>query len=515
MYLFPKRRTVITGLAISLNAILLSSCGDGVVVSTAGTAASLADVQLRQQIQNAGVTGDIEAERTLPSITDPVAQLGKELFFTTGLGGNMEVACVTCHHPNLGGGDDLSLSVGVGAVDNTTFGPGRVHGESGHPNVPRNAPTVFNMGFWDRSIFWDGRIENLEQNPLNNGIGASIRTPDTDFGTEDPGTAGNLTSAQAHFPVTSSAEMRSADFLVGEDNEALRARLAARLGDFGDGAGELAQNDWLSRFRTAYNVPDASAEQLINYDNIAIALAEYERSMVFTDNPFNSWLAGDENAITEQQKRGASLFFTPVEQNGAGCSNCHSGDFFTDELMHNTAALQIGEGKGDGNEDDFGRERETGLAQDRYKFRTPTLLNVAVTGPYGHAGALDTLEQVVDHYIDPAAAVNDWFDRGGVCGVAQFSAIADCATLYPNTRANSELSLEQLELSRENGDSLFLNADLTTIQRDEIVSFLEALTDPCVEDPMCMRPWVADPASNGADGLQTNGVDGTGSPLGL
>ncbi|MDB4224735.1 hypothetical protein N9850_13265, partial [Granulosicoccus sp.] len=130
-------------------------------------------------------------------------------FFTTGLGGDLEVACVTCHHPNLGGGDDLSLSVGVGAVDHTRLGPGRVHAESGHPNVPRNAPSVFNMGLWDRSIFWDGRIENLDANPQDNGLGANIRTPDTAFGIADMGTAGNLSSAQAHFPVTSAAEMRT------------------------------------------------------------------------------------------------------------------------------------------------------------------------------------------------------------------------------------------------------------------------------------------------------------------
>lgn len=515
VYLFSLQRAVTHLPAITLTAILVSSCSDGVLVSDVETSTpNPIDTQLRQRVQAANVTGDLELGRTLPAITDPLAQLGRDLFFTAGLGGDLEVACVTCHHPNLGGGDGLSLPVGVGAIDPATLGPGRINQETGRPNVPRNAPTVLNSGLWDRSMFWDGRIENLDANPQNNGLDAVIRTPDTLFGIQDLGTGGNLTSAQAHFPVTSAAEMRTAGFAVGSDNEALRARLAARLGDYGEGAGEMAQNDWLQRFQIAYDEPTAAAEDVINYDNIAIAIGEYERSMVFTDNPFSRWVAGDDTALTDVQKRGALLFYTPTEQSGAGCVSCHTGDFFTDELMHNVATIQIGEGKGNGNSDDFGRERETGLIEDRYAFRTPTLLNVTATGPYGHAGAYETLEEIVAHYINPGASINNWFNRGGVCGLEQFSAMPDCASLYPESRANSVLALEQLEERRVEGDSLFLNASLSAVHVDEIVAFLEALTDPCVEDPMCMRPWVADPLSAGPDGMQLNGVDRAGAPLG-
>ncbi len=506
-----RTRTVCIGLV--LNAMFLSSCGDGVVAAQSAIDAGPLDTELRQRLTPANITGDIEAERTLPAITDPIAQLGKDLFFTTGLGGDMEVACVTCHHPNLGGGDDLSLSIGVGAVDPTVMGPGRVHAESGHPNVPRNAPTVFNMGLWDRVLFWDGRIENLEPTASDNGLGGSIRTPESAFNVAAPGAGGNLTAAQAHFPVTSAAEMRTAEFLAGADNATLRARLAARLGDYGDGAGEMPVNTWLARFQAAFDEPTGSAEELIIYSNIAAALAEYERSMVFTDNPFNRWVGGDMSAMTAEQKRGAMLFYTSVADGGAGCSNCHSGDFFTDEGMHNIAAIQIGEGKGNGNVDDFGRERETGDSADRYKFRTPTLLNVSVTGPYGHAGAFDTLEQVVAHYSDPVESIDNWFARGGVCGVEQFSTMADCSTLYPDTLANTQLALQELQLDRNSGEIEFLNADLTATEQAELVSFLEALTDPCVEDPSCMSPWVADPQSLGPDGMQLNGVDMYGMPL--
>jgi len=447
------------------------------------------DDDLRQLAFDAGVTGNIEAGRNLPAITDPVAQLGKDLFFTRGLGGNLEVACVSCHHPNLGGGDQLSLSVGVGAVDPTVLGPGRVHSESGGPNVPRNAPTVFNMGFWDELVFWDGRIENMGADAPNNGASDDIRTPDVGFGRRDPSAGQNLTVAQAHFPVTSAAEMRSDSFMPGADSESLRARLAARIGDYGDGAGEMGANTWLQEFRNAFNDRTATAEELITYDNIAFAIGEYERSMVFTNNAFNRWVLGDNSALSAQQKRGAELFYTRVDQGGAGCLMCHDGDFFTGETVENTGMIQIGEGKGDGVDDDFGRERESLRFIDRYKFRTPSLLNVAVTGPYGHAGAYDTLEQVVSHYSDPVAAINDWFDRGGVCGVEQFRSMPNCASLYPNARANADLALQQVQFNRDSGSRLFLNANLSNQQQSDLVSFLQALTDPCVQDPACMSPW--------------------------
>jgi len=470
------------------------------------------DDEIRALAFDAGVTGDILAGKNLPEITDPLAQLGKNLFFTTGLGGNLEVACVSCHHPNLGGGDKLSLSVGVGAVDPEVMGPGRVHARTGHPNVPRNAPTVFNMAFWDELIFWDGRIENMGESGDNNGASGSIRTPDVGFGRRDPGAGPNLTVAQAHFPVTSVEEMRS-EFLSGSDNEALRARLAARIGDYGDGAGEMGANTWLQEFRNAFDQPNASAESLINYDNIALAIGEYERSMVFVNTPFNRWVNGDNSALNEQQKRGARLFYTSVDQGGAGCLMCHDGDFFTGETVEGTAMIQIGEGKGNGTDDDFGRERESLRNMDRYKFRTPSLLNVSVTGPYGHAGAYDTLEQMVSHYSNPTAEIDAWFNRGGVCNVEQFRSMQDCATLYPNARENSRLALQRVQADRDAGSRLFLNANLSASQQSDLVEFLQSLTDPCVEDPNCMRPWVATPGSNGFDGMQLNGVDANGRPL--
>ena len=85
------------------------------------------DAKLSMIISDMGLTANPAAGRTIPSIDDAKAQLGKKLFFTKGLGGNDDAACVTCHHPVLGGGDDLSLSIGVGAETPDLLGPGRFH----------------------------------------------------------------------------------------------------------------------------------------------------------------------------------------------------------------------------------------------------------------------------------------------------------------------------------------------------------------------------------------------------
>ena len=126
-----------------------------------------------------GLTGDPTTDRILPDINDPKAQLGKKLFFTKGLGGDEDTACVSCHHPVLRGGDGLSLPIGVGAIEPDLLGPGRLH-PSGGPTVPRNAPTTFNTGLIDQTMFLDGRVESIGKTVgLNGNDGLGIVTPDS------------------------------------------------------------------------------------------------------------------------------------------------------------------------------------------------------------------------------------------------------------------------------------------------------------------------------------------------
>ena len=473
------------------------------------------DIQLSQIITQLNLNQ--HPQRDLPDISEALPQLGKKLFFTKGLGGDFDSACVTCHHPALGGADQLSLPVGVDALNADLLGRGRVH-NNGLPEVPRNAPTVFNAGFWDRGMFHDSRVESLNFVAGTNGSNGNIRTPDSAFNTEDSNAGQNMATAQARFPVTSPEEMRGTSFESGNSNEDVRNHLAARIGDYGEGANELGENDWLVEFQQAFASND-SAENLISFNNIAHAIGEYERSMQFADHPWQNYMDGDIIAMTEQQKEGAVLFFSTPQDGGAGCAGCHNGQLFSDEQHHVVAFPQIGLGKGDGNssDDDFGRARETSNDNDRYHFRTASLLNLKVTAPYGHSGSFDSLERVVRHYINPQGSVEDYFDRNEQCQLDQFedlieSGSTNCASLYPNAETNSQLAVAQLNQEQQAQTSRLPRIRLNDTEVDQLVSFLEALTDPCVESSDCLSDWV--PATNEApDSHQLNAIDQNGLSL--
>jgi cytochrome c peroxidase len=467
------------------------------------------DNQLRDIISRENLTGDPSLNRELPQISSPKAQLGMQLFFSKALGGDMDSACVSCHHPALGGGDNLSLSIGTETVNPDLLGPGRMHSENGThfdggPTVPRNAPTTFNVGMWDRGLFHDSRIESLDRTPYANGQGDRIRTPDVSFGTTDINAGPNLAAAQARFPVTSFEEMRGFTFEAGNNNDAVRNHLTARLRN--ELPAELANGNWLEVFRIGFNQPQASAAELITFANIVDAIGVYERSQVFVNTPWKHFVEGQDNALTEQQKQGALLFFKSYQEGGANCAGCHSGDFFTDENFHNIAIPQIGRGKGNRNGStttaDFGRFRETNNPEDLYAFRTPTLLNVEITGPWGHDGAYTTLEGIVRHHLNPEEAILN-YDLSQLANGVQTD---DWGT-------NTLLALQALQQRRNNGLFAIQNVVLTDQQVADLVAFLTALTDPCVKNRDCIAPWIPDDSLPDPDGMRLNAVDANGNRL--
>ncbi|NRB40017.1 MAG: cytochrome-c peroxidase [Pseudomonadales bacterium] len=430
---------------------------------------------LRDVITTLNLDGDPSDQSQIlpiPKIADAKAQLGKKLFFSKTLGGDQETACVSCHHPLLGGGDDLSLPIGVQAVAPDLLGPGRLHDEvkadiagmeyDAGPTVPRNAPTTFNFMLYKEAVFHDGRVEKLED--------GTVRTPDSDFGTSAEN-ADNLVHGQALFPVTSPEEMASSVF-EGLSRDEIRAQLALRL---------TANTTWQSEFDVVYGT-----DTQINYSLVAEAIASYEASQLFINSPFKAFVDGDDESLSTSAINGGLLFFGGVEAGGAGCASCHSGDFFTDEGFHNIAMPQIGRGKGDGPtmDDDFGRFRETKDANDRYAFRTPTLLNVSATAPYGHAGSYDSLEDVVRHHLNPENALADY--EFSLAGMVQKG------IQHENARNNSQAALSLLSQQQEAGLSELHNVALSQQQVEDIVAFLQSLTDPCVEDESCLQDWIAE-----------------------
>ena len=169
---------------------------------------------------------------------------------------------------------------------------------AGYFNVPRNAPTTFNIGLWDQVLFFDGRVESLGKTAGRNGDdGLGIRTPDTHLGIADPNAGDTLVTAQARFPVTSKEEMRGLSFENHRPNRLVREHLAARLGDYGSGKQELDTNQWIGEFQQVKG--GQNVEDVITYDTIAAAMAAYQKSQVFVDTPWRAYVQGDDGAIDE------------------------------------------------------------------------------------------------------------------------------------------------------------------------------------------------------------------------
>jgi cytochrome c peroxidase len=255
-----------------------------------------------------------------------------------------------------------------------------------HPSgvfIPRNAPQLFNL-FAVKSLFWDGRIELDAQGKLVTPAAHRV-TPQIQTAFEFGGL-----SALPLFPVLSRSEMRAddgnelADVKDKNPQQVWRA-LMARLGRI---------REYREMFEAAY---PGRKFATMNFGHASNAIsAFFIDQLAFNDSPWDRFLAGDDAAMTERQLQGAKNFMS------ARCSVCHNGPALTDNLFHNVAVAQLGPGEGDGpgKNDDFGRMRVTRDPLDRYKFRTPALRNVELTGPYGHDGAYLDLEEFVDHYSE-------------------------------------------------------------------------------------------------------------------
>jgi cytochrome c peroxidase len=293
-----------------------------------------------------------------------LARLGQALAFDKILSGNRDISCMTCHLPTFATGDGKSLSVGQGA---SGLGPIREHPDGTF--IPRNAPPLFNLGAMFH-LFWDGRV-SVDANGVFHTPAGSQLTPEMtrvfEFG---------AVSALAMFPVTNRAEMRAGTGnelaeIQDSDLPAIWAALMRRLG---------AIPLYRELFEEAY---EGTKFEDMTFAHASNAVAGFFiDAFTFNNSPWDRFLAGKNDALTSRQLDGAQTFLT------LKCSICHAGSTFSDEQFHNVAVAQVGPGQGDGPSlnDDFGRMRVTGLADDRYRFRTTPLRNVELTGPYGHDG---------------------------------------------------------------------------------------------------------------------------------
>jgi len=283
--------------------------------------------------------------------------LGEKLFNDKRLSVDDSVSCATCHDPKRGFVDHKPQSEGVK----------KQRGQ-------RNSPTVLNAMF-NASQFWDGRAPSLEE--------------------------------QAKLPILNPIEM--AQQAPGD--------VVAKLNG-------IAEYD--RQFRDVFG-------REVNYDDLAAAIAAFERTQFAGDSPFDRFIAGNSKAIGDGARRGWALF------NGKGrCNACHAfsttNPLFSDQKFHNigiaahkvdfidrarkaAAVVRAGDMKQvdelalQTEFSELGRFLVTKRLNDIGAFKTPTLRNIAATGPYMHDGSLTTLWDVMDHY-NKGGVPNPYLDGG-------------------------------------------------------------------------------------------------------
>jgi cytochrome c peroxidase len=387
----------------------------------------------------------------MPAQNPALVDLGQSLFFDKLLSGNRDIACASCHDPMNQMTDGLSLAVGTGGAG---VGPGRTLG-AGRQFVPRNAPTILNMGLGLFYTLWDGRV-NQEFGPSG-----GFKTPNNIV--LPPGIQ-NLLAAQAMFPVLSRVEMRGQpgdQDAFGNTNELAAIPESDVTGIWRATMSRLlAVNEYVSKFNAAYpGVPVAS----LGFQHAANAIAAFEIS-AFTraNSAFDRYLLRDNGALTDEQKRGGILFFTKAQ-----CVSCHQGPLLGGQQFANIGIPQLGPGVGAAAPLDIGRAEHvpSGSSQFyRFNFRVPALRNVELSAPYMHNGAYATLETVVRHYTNADSSLRNYDVTQLPPGLQSTvhndpSTIADILTTIDFRLQNRRI-------------------ELTKTEQAEIVAFLKAFTDP-------------------------------------
>jgi len=282
-------------------------------------------------------------------ITVEKIELGRKLFYDRRLSLNNTFSCAMCHVAEQGfSHNELATAVGI-------------EGRSGR----RNSPTLFNVAYAEK-LFHDGREDSLEQ--------------------------------QVWGPLLAHNEM-------GNPSPAIVLRKIRALNDYND------------LFKSVFNKP-------LSMETIGMALATYKRTLNSANSPFDQWYFGhNEGAVSPSVKRGFKLF-----AGKANCIACHTikkdHALFTNNRLHNTGhgfrvstqqrpakqfitlapgqTIEIDSDLFDSvaekKPNDVGLYEITENTEDRWKYKTPTLRNIALTAPYMHDGAFKTLTEVIEFY---------------------------------------------------------------------------------------------------------------------
>jgi cytochrome c peroxidase len=323
------------------------------------------------------------------------AAFGASLFFDTGLSGNGEVACATCHKIDRQFQDDIALGKGIGTMNRRTMPLAGVA--------------------WTPWQFWDGRKDSLWSQAL-----------------------GPLENAVEH------GSNRTA--LVRDVARRYRDRYEAIFGPMPDlsnlpaSAGPLGSDDDRAAWAAMSDAQRSSVDTV--FANLGKAVAAFERSIAFGETRFDRYAA----AISAGHAPEGDAAFSDLELEGlrlfigkANCIECHNGPRFTDDHFHNTGVPPVpglpedlgresgivelmadpfnclgpfSDGKpGDCDELRFARKEGPELTR---AYKTPSLRGAASRPPYMHAGQFAGLEEVLDHYSRAPAAVSGASEVRGV-----------------------------------------------------------------------------------------------------
>ena len=380
---------------------------------------------------------------------DPLrAKLGQLLFYDPILSGNKNISCGTCHHPDLGTGDGVSLSIGEGGIG---LGPKRIIDAANVPEqrIPRNAPAMWNLGALEFQVmFHDGRLEADPNEP------DGIRTP---LGSEMTSGFDSVLSAQAMFPVLSPDEM-AGHYSENEISQAVRLGVLSSEGGAWDLIAARVADIPAYQDEFAKVVPGEE----ITFPLIANLVADFIRFEWRADNSLFDQAMKGEAELPEDAARGMALFY-----GDAGCASCHSGWFQTDHDFHAIGLPQIGPGKAarfESHAQDTGRMRVTGDPADAYAFRTPSLRNVTITAPYGHNGAYADLGDMIRHH----ANVEEAF--------ASYDLAKAHLPSFPG--ANDLRAMSPDETSAILAANVLAPSALSDADISDLISFLESLEDP-------------------------------------
>lgn len=313
----------------------------------------------------------------LPIENKDLYNLGEKLFFDNRLSLKENISCSTCHHPDNGTTDPLAFSIGEGGQ-----GLGSQRQQKNGLLTKRNSIALYNKGHADfTNMFWDGRV--------------IFRPSNQTFYTPEPGLNGlnptyldikselqNALAAQALFPMVNVLEMRGKEFSHLSNIEVWE-KITNKI---------ISSDDYQVLLNKVYNNKDVK----INIGHLANAIAYFEsRAFQVTQTPWDRYLRGDKLALTDLEKRGAILF---SEQ--AGCARCHHGKHLSNFNFQNVG-VPIVLPPNALSEFDYGRYEVVPQNYEKYNFANPPLRQISKTAPYFHNGSVFTLEEVVEHYLNP------------------------------------------------------------------------------------------------------------------